>query len=262
MSSSAPILTFETASRQLPAELLLLVLTHYIGTPEFVVDASKAPLYTISYKNASSPILSSLPSELVPDYHKVRVLGYKRDVKTFTSGYDFYMTHLLLSLHAKSLVPAFPIPAYCLWTTTTGAEDMRICLGEGITLPTASALVPMPRPRLTPSPQSVSTSRRENTSTSSPSSCPPPPTTTGSSLPPLKSSWLTQATSSYTSAMPSKPPTHGMRPRTPCGARRLKNTTTARRAVDRMYAIAGLSSIGYWSLRGITSSCNISLILH
>ncbi|KAI0586581.1 NDUFA12 domain-containing protein [Pyrenophora tritici-repentis] len=146
MSSSAPILTFETASRQLPAELLLLVLTHYIGTPEFVVDASKAPLYTISYKNASSPILSSLPSELVPDYHKVRVLGYKRDVKTFTSGYDFYMTHLLLSLHAKSLVPAFPIPAYCLWTTTTGAEDMRICLGEGITLPTASALVPMPRP--------------------------------------------------------------------------------------------------------------------
>ncbi|KAE8836440.1 hypothetical protein HRS9139_04538 [Pyrenophora teres f. teres] len=153
MSPSAS-LSLTTASHQLPYELLVLVLHYYIGAPEFFVDASQAPLYRLSYKNDSSPHLSSLPSGLVPEYHKARLLDYKRNVKTFISGYDFCMTHLLLSLHPASGVPAFTIPYYSPWATITGTANLRICLGEGISPPTTTILLPNPA-RLPPHPLST-----------------------------------------------------------------------------------------------------------
>ncbi|KAE8839992.1 hypothetical protein HRS9122_06597 [Pyrenophora teres f. teres] len=217
MSPSAS-LSLTTASHQLPYELLVLVLHYYIGAPEFFVDASQAPLYRLSYKNDSSPHLSSLPSGLVPEYHKARLLDYKRNVKTFISGYDFCMTHLLLSLHPASGVPAFTIPYYSPWATITGTANLRICLGEGISPPTTTILLPNPA-RLPPHP--LSTIRLDLSApdyftlfaVSLPPLplCPPntpPPTTTSSSPPSLTSSSHTQTTSSCTLARASKPPTH------------------------------------------------------
>ena len=105
ISSNDDEMTFQVAAQNLPLELLLIVLNHWLGQQRITIDGSAHPHYTLSYSNpenidpfATIISTSDAQSFIFQEYFRSRIRSWLTDAKEFSDPTTFYMSHLLMSL--------------------------------------------------------------------------------------------------------------------------------------------------------------------
>ncbi|KAI4647226.1 uncharacterized protein J4E79_010377 [Alternaria viburni] len=117
LSSNDDEMTFQIAAQNLPPELLLIVLQHWLGQQRIVIDGSAHAHYTLSYTNpenidpfATISRTSDAPSSIVQEYFRSRIRSWLTDTKEFSDPTTFYMSHLLMSLKMKDRIGWYYLP--------------------------------------------------------------------------------------------------------------------------------------------------------
>ncbi|RMZ74472.1 hypothetical protein GMOD_00003517 [Pyrenophora seminiperda CCB06] len=127
-------MTFDIAVQNLPAEILGMVLDHWIGSQEFVLEytyTSTHFVYSLRYINISDTSISSLPSYLRSEYERSCYFAYKKAVKTFSSPFEFYMTHLLLSLSPNNPLRPYTLPSD-VWSGLADNPEIQLDIAAPI----------------------------------------------------------------------------------------------------------------------------------
>ncbi|KAI4681964.1 hypothetical protein J4E81_009726 [Alternaria sp. BMP 2799] len=132
LSSNDDEMTFQVAAQNLPPELLLIVLQHWLGQQRIEIDGSAHPLYTLSYSNpenidpfATLSRTSHAPSFIFQEYFRSRIRSWLTDAKDFSDPTTFYMSHLLMSLKMKDRIGWYYLPNQP-WDAT--CQDLKLSL--------------------------------------------------------------------------------------------------------------------------------------
>jgi hypothetical protein len=140
-------MSFYTIPVRLPNEVLLHILSDWIGSQRISVDEdSSGRNFTLSYLPYENPEADSLitraadfPPNLVIDYNRIRAQAWLLDTKFFTHPADFYRSHYLLSILGY-------VPAYTLSESPWSAMQDRVSsLTCHINFPISSATNILPR---------------------------------------------------------------------------------------------------------------------